>query len=93
MICTLSVSAQVKQEKSKVVRTGVLVMVGGVALTIGSVATPGEFMRQNGTWQPMSIWRQDARFAGIVTGAAFTVTGGLTALLNIEPKRRRGIRR
>ena len=93
MMCTLSVSAQVKQEKSKVVRTGVLVTVGGVALTIGCIATPGEFTRQNGSWQPMSIWRQDARFAGIITGAAFTTTGAITALLNIEPKRRRGIKR
>ena len=78
-----------KQEKKDIMTSGIVLTTGGVALTIGSAFTPSEVQWSDGRWQPMPIYRQDARFAGVVTGCAITATGILSTIIGYEPKTNR----
>jgi len=93
LVCTLNLSAQdskYKFDKKEITNAGLFMTLGGVALTVGAVATPGELYMNNGRWEPMPIWKQDARFAGVVVGSALTLTGALTAILTSKKSKKRG---
>ena len=77
------------KEKKDIMTSGIVLTTGGVALTIGSVFTPSEGQWSDGRWRPMPIYAQDARFAGIVTGCAITVTGVIAIIAGKEPKNKR----
>jgi len=78
-----------KDTKKDIMTSGIVVTTGGVALTIGSVFTASELQMVNGRWQTMPIYKQDARFAGVITGCTITASGVLSMILTHEPKTKR----
>ena len=82
-----------KRDRDDLKTMSYLMTAGGVALTVGAAATPGELSRVDGRWTPSPIYEQSARFGGIVAGCAITLSGGLTMLATMERGGRRGKRR
>jgi hypothetical protein len=78
-----------KRDRDDLKTMSYIMTAGGVALTIGAAATPGELSRVDGRWSPSPIYQQSARFGGLVAGCAVTLSGGLTMLATMEKRGRR----
>ncbi len=78
-----------KRDRDDLKTMSYIMTAGGVALTIGAAATPGELSRVDGRWRPSPIYQQSARFGGLVAGCAVTLSGGLTMLATMEKRGRR----
>ncbi len=88
LILALNGQAQ-KRDRDDLKTMSYIMTAGGVALTIGAAATPGELSRVDGRWSPSPIYQQSARFGGLVAGCAVTLSGGLTMLATMEKRGRR----
>jgi len=88
-ISTLTHAQKKFKQQDDAKHLGWIVTAGGVALTVGAAATPGELQLVNGRWEPMPIYRQDARFGGIIAGCVVTASGLITMIATMEPKRRK----
>ena len=87
---SLALSGQAqKRDRDDLKTMSYIMTAGGVALTIGAAATPGELSRVDGRWGPSPIYQQSARFGGLVAGCAVTLSGGLTMLATMEKRGRR----
>jgi hypothetical protein len=87
---SLALSGQAqKRDRDDLKTMSYIMTAGGVALTIGAAATPGELSRVDGRWSPSPIYQQSARFGGLVAGCAVTLSGGLTILATMEKRGRR----
>jgi hypothetical protein len=78
-----------KRDRDDLKTMSYIMTAGGVALTIGAAATPGELSRVDGRWSPSPIYQQSARFGGLVAGCAVTLSGSLTMLATMEKRGRR----
>jgi len=91
LLLLISLNSFGQKNKERDFNTGIPITIGGVALTLGSAFTPTEFERTQGTygWQESPIWKQDARFIGIIAGTSITATGLITTLAQGRKKQKR----
>ena len=90
MCISISTHAQKKfKQQNDAKHLGWIVTAGGVALTVGAVATPNELSRIDGRWQPTPIYQESARFGGLLAGCVVTASGVITMIATMEPKNKR----